>query len=90
MADVSVTSGSSPAKQPNMTVNPQVTDGVTQTNVSVLAVAPAQSMGLVYQTMAQSISLSMQNGVAAQGGMQQINAAIVGTAVQNIMALGKK
>ena len=69
-------------------MNGQVTDAVTQTNVSVLAVAPAQSMGLVYQTMAQSISLSMQNAVATQGGMQQINSAIVATACQKIMALG--
>ena len=68
------------------TVNPQVTDAVTQTNVSVLGESPAQSMGMVYQSMAQSISLLMQNGVSNQGGMQQINAAVIATACREIMA----
>lgn len=77
-------------ESPNDKVNGQVTDAVTQTNVSVLGVAPAQSMGLVYQTMAQSISLSMQNAVTAQNGMQQINAAIISTACQRILALSQQ
>ncbi|MCR4377663.1 MAG: RebB family R body protein, partial [Rhodospirillales bacterium] len=38
-------------------VNAQITDAVTQTNVKVVAEAPAQSMAMVYQTMAHSISL---------------------------------
>lgn len=67
-------------------VNSQVTDAVTQTNVSVLGESPAQSMGMVYQSMAQSISLLMQNGVSNQGGMQQINAAVIATACREIMA----
>ena len=53
-------------------VNSQVTDAVTQTNVKVLGEAPAQSMALVYQSMAHSISLAMQNAQQAQGGLQQI------------------
>ena len=71
------------------TVNPQVVDAVTLTNTSVLAIAPAQSMGLVYQTMAQSTSLAMQNAVTSQNGMQQINAAVISTACQRILALAK-
>ncbi|NER35325.1 MAG: hypothetical protein F6J93_15190 [Oscillatoria sp. SIO1A7] len=67
-------------------VNSQVTDAVTQTNVTVLGESPSQSMGLVYQSMAQSISLLMQNGVSTQGGMQQINAAVIATACREIMA----
>lgn len=51
-------------------VNSQITDAVTQTNVKVLGEAPAQSMALVYQTMAHSMSLAMQNSMQTQGALQ--------------------
>jgi len=66
-------------------VNAQVTDAVTQTNVKVLGEAPAQSMALVYQSMAHSISLAMQNAQQAQGGLQQIGNAVTSSAVTMIM-----
>ncbi|HYE47479.1 MAG TPA: RebB family R body protein [Caulobacter sp.] len=66
-------------------VNSQVTDAVTQTNVKVLGEAPAQSMALVYQSMAHSISLAMQNAQQAQGGLQQIGNAVTSSAVTMIM-----
>ncbi|MGK7954948.1 MAG: RebB family R body protein [Crocosphaera sp.] len=69
------------------TVNSQITDAVTQTNVTVLGEAPAQSMAMVYQSMAHATSLLMQNSVMAQGGMQQINSAVVASACQRIMTL---
>ncbi|NEO33555.1 MAG: hypothetical protein F6K36_24640 [Symploca sp. SIO3C6] len=68
------------------TVNKQVTDAVTQTATSIMGNAPAQSMGMVYQSMAHSISLLMQNSVSAQGGMQQINAAVIASACKQILA----
>ena len=68
------------------TVNSQVPDAVTQTNVKVLAESPAQAMSLVYQTMAHSISLSMQNASSSQNQMQQIGTSIVSAACTNIMA----
>lgn len=68
------------------TVDSQITDAVTQTNVTVVGEAPAQAMALVYQSMADSISLSMQNAQQAQGGMQQIGNAVTSQAVQMIMA----
>ena len=68
-------------------VNSKITDAITQTNVKVLAEAPAQSMAMVYQTMAHSISLSMQNAVSSQSAMQQLNAAIISTACRQIMSL---
>ena len=71
-------------------VNAQITDAVTQTNVKVLGEAPAQSIGMVYQTMAHSLSLSMENAVTAQNGMQQLNAAIISTACQKILSLTDK
>ncbi len=66
-------------------VNSQVTDSVTQSNVGVVAEAPAQSMGMVYQTMAHSISLSMQNMVTTQNGMQQIGTSVVSSACAKIV-----
>lgn len=66
-------------------VNEQITDAVTQTNVKVLGEAPAQSMAMVYQTLAHSISLAMQNAQQAQGGLQQIGNAVTSSAVTMIM-----
>jgi hypothetical protein len=70
---------------PDPPVNPQVTDAVTQTNVKVLGEAPAQSMAMVYQSMAHSISLAMQNAQQAQGGLQQIGNAVTSSAVTMIL-----
>jgi hypothetical protein len=66
-------------------VNGQITDAVTQTNVKVLAEAPAQSMALIYQTMAHSISLAMENAQQAQGGLQQIGNAVTSSAITMIL-----
>lgn len=74
----------------DMSVNAQVTDAVTQTNVKVLGEAPAQSMALVYQSMAHSISLAMQNAQQAQGGLQQIGNAVTSSAVTMIMNAAQK
>ncbi len=74
----------------NTLVNGQITDAVTQTNVKVLAEAPAQSMALVYQAMAHSISLAMENAQQAQGGLQQIGNAVTSSAITMIMSAAKK
>lgn len=71
----------------NTPVNSQITDAVTQTNVKVLGEAPAQAMAALYQTMAHSISLSMQNAMQAQGGLQQIGNAITSTACKQILEI---
>ncbi len=47
-------------------VNGQITDAVTQTAVSVLAQAPANAMGSIYQSAAHSTSILFQNAVQAQ------------------------
>ncbi|MEL6864876.1 MAG: RebB family R body protein [Bacteroidota bacterium] len=47
-------------------VNNQITDAVTQTNVKVVAEAPAMAMGSVYQTAAHSTGLMFENAVNAQ------------------------
>ena len=65
-------------------VNDQITDAVTQSNVKVLAEAPAMSLGHVFQTMAQSTGLSFQNAVTAQ---QQLNMAAQAATVQGVSLL---
>ena len=48
------------------TVNSQITDAVTQTNVQVVADAPAIALGNVYQSAAHSTGLMFENAVNAQ------------------------
>lgn len=74
MADPTLVNGQiTDATQPGSSgVNSQVTDAVTQANVKVLGDAPAMAMGTVYQAMAQSVGLSMQNAVSAQAQMTAI------------------
>jgi hypothetical protein len=47
-------------------VNGQITDAVTQQNISVLASAPAMAMGVIYQSAAHSLGILYQNATAAQ------------------------
>jgi Killing trait len=47
-------------------VNGQITDGVTQANVKVVADAPAHSVGVLYQVAGSATGLSMQNALSNQ------------------------
>ena len=60
-------------------VNCAITDSVTQSNLAVLANAPAVAMGSLYQSSAHSTGIMYQNSVLAQ---QQ--AAIAGQAAMNM------
>lgn len=48
------------------TVNPQITDAVTQSNLKVVGEAPAMALGQVYQATAHSLSILFENAVQAQ------------------------
>lgn len=48
------------------TVNSQITDAVTQTNVKVVANAPAQAIAQIYQAIAHATGLLAENAVNAQ------------------------
>ena len=82
-------------------VNAQITDAVTQSNVKVVADAPAHAMGSLYQTLAHSTGILFENAVAAQQqqnvsaqaatnqGIIQIynvDTAATGTATRNILS----
>jgi hypothetical protein len=45
-------------------VNGQITDAVTQANLTVLGQAPAMALGNLFQSSAQAFGLMMQNAVA--------------------------
>ncbi|MDF3026619.1 MAG: antirepresssor protein RebB [Fluviicola sp.] len=68
-------------------VNPQITDAVTQTNVKVLAEAPAMAMGTLYQTMAHSLGILMENAVTSQQNMNVIGQASVTQGVAMIYSV---
>lgn len=51
-------------------VNSQITDSVTQSNVKVLGDAPAVAMGNLYQATAQALANAAHNATTAQ---QQTN-----------------
>ncbi len=66
------------------TVNGQITDAVTQTNVKVVAEAPAQAIAALYQIATQASGLAINNAVSNQHMLNQLNAAIVSNAVKMI------
>lgn len=68
----------------NTTVNAQITDAVTQTNVNVVGESPAQAMGSLYQMAAHANGMAMQNSVTNQQNLNQLNAAIVSNAIKAI------
>ncbi len=65
-------------------VNNQITDAVTQSNVKVVAEAPAMAMGSVYQTMAHSTGILFENAVASQ---QQLNTLALAASNQGVMQI---
>ena len=70
-------------------VNAQITDAVTQTNVKVVAEAPAQAIAALYQVASHSIGLSLQNAVQSQQALNQITTAVVSKAATMIMSIGE-
>ncbi|MFC6841692.1 RebB family R body protein [Xanthomonas theicola] len=74
----------------NTLVNSQITDAVTQTNVKVVAEAPAQAIASLYQVASHSTGLALQNAVHSQQALNQVSNAVVSKAVALIMAIGEK
>ena len=65
-------------------VNGQITDAITQTNVKVLGEAPAMAMGSLYQTIGNSVAMAAANAVYAQ---QQANVTYQATTTLGITQL---
>ncbi|MFV8754982.1 RebB family R body protein [Nannocystaceae bacterium ST9] len=56
-----------------MPVNESITDSVTQVNTKVLGDAPAQAMGMLYQTASAAAGIALQNAVHAQNNQYALN-----------------
>jgi len=69
-------------------VNSQITDAVTQTNVKVLAEAPAMAMGSIYQSMAHSTGILFENAVSAQQQQNTLTQASTNQGVMQIYSMG--
>lgn len=65
-------------------VNDQVTDAVTQSNVKVVGEAPAMALGTIYQSLAHSTGILFQNSVSQQ---QQQNTLSQAAANQGVMQI---
>ena len=55
-----------PSSGPPTTVNPQITDAVTQANVKVVGDAPAVAMGNLFMATSQALSNAAHNATTAQ------------------------
>ncbi|HWU95543.1 MAG TPA: RebB family R body protein [Sphingomonas sp.] len=69
------------------TVNPQITDAVTQSNVKVIAEAPAFAMSSIYRTMAHSTGIMFENAVNAQQQQNSLGQAAANQGVMQIYSL---
>lgn len=68
------------------TVNPQITDAVTQSNVKVLGEAPAVALGNVYQAFAHSVAILMENSVNQQQQSNVLSQAVTTQCVTTILS----
>ncbi|WP_208948246.1 RebB family R body protein [Segnochrobactrum spirostomi] len=66
------------------TVNPQVIDGLSSTNSSVVGSAPAVALSIFYQAAGQAYSLTMQNAASNQQNLNALNPTIVANALRAI------
>ena len=66
-------------------VNEQVTDAVTQSNLTVVGDAPAVSLATIYQSLAHSSILAMQNAVQQQQNSWTVQMAVTAKLVQRIL-----
>lgn len=71
-------------------VNSQITDAVTQSNVKVLGDAPAMAMGTIYQTAAHSIGIAFENAVSNQQSANQIAQAVTTRCVESLLGSAGK
>lgn len=67
-------------------VNSQITDAVTQSNVKVLAEAPAVALGSLYQAVAQALANAAHNATTTQQNANTVANAAVAKAVADAVA----
>ncbi len=68
-------------------VNDQITDAVTQSNVKVIGEAPAIALGNVYQTAAHSTGLMFENAINNQNQQNTLGQAATTQGVMQIYSV---
>ncbi|NML69270.1 antirepresssor protein RebB [Chryseobacterium elymi] len=69
------------------TVNEQITDAVTQSNVKVVGESPAMALSNVYQTAAHSTGIMFENAVNTQNQQNILTQAATTQGVTQIYSL---
>lgn len=70
-------------------VNDQITDSVTQSNVKVLAEAPAIAMGSLYQAASHSMGVAFENAVSHQQQAAILAQAVTTQCVATLFGVGE-
>lgn len=70
-------------------VNSQITDAVTQANVQVLGVAPAQALGMLEVALSQSLALAAANAVTQQQNANILMNAVSARSVARLLGAEK-
>ncbi|SDE36102.1 RebB family R body protein [Kordiimonas lacus] len=73
----------------NTPVNSQITDAITQTNVTVLGEAPAMAIGALSQAMSSSLAVMFANATAAQQQQNIVAQAATAQGVATIYGAGR-
>lgn len=71
----------------NTKVNQQIIDAVASTNYGVLSQAGNESMGIAYESMAQALTMVMQNASATQYGAKNISTTSVAITCKKILEI---
>jgi hypothetical protein len=66
-------------------VNGQITDSVTQSNVEVLASAPATALAMLYESVASSLGIASQNAVSNQQNVNALTQAVTAKCVEKLI-----
>ncbi|MBL3550486.1 MULTISPECIES: RebB family R body protein [Chryseobacterium] len=76
-----------PTEKAGTTVNEQITDAVTQSNVKVVAESPAVALSNVYQTAAHSTGIMFENAVNSQNQQNIVTQAATTQGISQIYSL---
>jgi hypothetical protein len=66
-------------------VNDQITDSVTQSNVKVIGESPAIALGSLYQTLAHAAGIAAENLVTQQQNANSLSLAIVSRCAETLL-----
>lgn len=69
------------------TVNPQITDAVTQTNTTAVNEAPELAMANLFQATAQALAMAAQNASKSQGQAATLMQAATTQAITTLLRI---